>query len=252
VNEAGSFVYEQRPMHREYHRWYSPALHRDMELLIFGHGGARVLVFPTSMGRFFDWEDRGLVRSIGDSLERGWFQLYCLDSVDGESWYAKHKRPRERIARQQQYDEYLIREVVPLSQAKNPDPFLIVTGASFGGYHAVNFGLKHPQLCGRILSMSGLCDVKAFADGYYDDTLYFNNPCDFIAGETDAVRLDALRRLDIILAVGRDDRLRESNERLSHLLWEKGIGNALRIWDGFAHDWPIWEKMLQLYLGGHD
>ena len=32
----------------------------------------------------------------------------------------------------------------------------------------------------------------------------------------------------------------------------KGIGNALRIWNGHAHDWPIWEKMIRLYIGGHD
>ena len=47
-------------MNREYHRWYSPSLNRDMELLIFGHAGARVLVFPTSLGKYFEWEDRGM------------------------------------------------------------------------------------------------------------------------------------------------------------------------------------------------
>ena len=40
--------------------------------------------------------------------------------------------------------------------------------------------------------------------------------------------------------------------RLSHVLWEKGIGNALRIWDGFAHDWPVWHQMVRTYIGGHD
>jgi esterase/lipase superfamily enzyme len=29
-----------------------------MELLIFDHAGARVLVFPASKGKFFEWEDR--------------------------------------------------------------------------------------------------------------------------------------------------------------------------------------------------
>jgi esterase/lipase superfamily enzyme len=42
-------------MHREHVRWFSPRLERDMQLLIFGHAGARVLVFPSSMGRFFEW-----------------------------------------------------------------------------------------------------------------------------------------------------------------------------------------------------
>ena len=239
-------------MHREYHRWHSPSLQRDMELLLFGHAGARVLAFPTSMGRFYDWENRGMLGAVGDRLEIGGLQLFCLDSVDSESWYAYDKHPAERIARHQQYDDYLLNELVPFTQEKNSNPFLIVTGASFGGYHAINFGLKHPEVTGRILSMSGLADVKQFAGSYYDETLYFNNPCDYISGEHNPDRLKLLRRLDIILAVGHDDRLFESNQRLSRLLWEKDIGNALRVWDGFAHDWPVWEKMLPLYIAGHD
>jgi esterase/lipase superfamily enzyme len=64
--------------------------------------------------------------------------------------------------------------------------------------------------------------------------------------------LAALRRQDIILAVGRDDGLRGQNEALSAALWAKGIGNALRLWDGWSHDWPYWQKMMRLYVGGHD
>ncbi len=62
-------------MNREYHRWHSASLDRDMELLVFGHAGARVLVFPTSMGRFFQWEDFGMIAALGQHLEDGWLQL---------------------------------------------------------------------------------------------------------------------------------------------------------------------------------
>jgi len=239
-------------MHREYHRWYSPSLRRDMELLVHGHAGARVLVFPTSMGRFYEWEERGLIRSIGHQLRMGWLQLFCLDTVDSDSWYAYHKHPADRMRRHQQYDDYLLHEVMPFTWAKNRDRFVITVGASFGAYHAVNFGLRHPHLVGRILSMSGLCDIRKFVDGYYSDSVYFHNPCDFIAGENDWGRLEALKRQDIILAVGNGDRLQHSNQRLSKVLWDKGVGNALRLWDGFAHDWPVWERMLPMYIGGHD
>ena len=57
-------------MHRGYHRWFSNSLGRDMELLVFGHAGARVLCFPPSLHPFSDWEDRGLVASIGGHIER--------------------------------------------------------------------------------------------------------------------------------------------------------------------------------------
>jgi esterase/lipase superfamily enzyme len=40
-------------MHREYHHWHAHALNRNMDLLVFGHAGTPVLVFPSSMGAFF-------------------------------------------------------------------------------------------------------------------------------------------------------------------------------------------------------
>ena len=75
-------------MNREHHRWYSPSLGRDMDLLVFGHAGARLLVFPTSKGKFYEWEDRGMMQAMGESIENGWLQVFCVDSVDEESWYA--------------------------------------------------------------------------------------------------------------------------------------------------------------------
>ncbi len=239
-------------MNREYHRWHSASLERDMELLVFGHAGARVIAFPTSMGRFYDWEDRGLVGALSEHLERGWIQLFCVDSVDAESWYAKERPPAERAQRHVQYDQYLLNEVLPFTVKQNPNPFLITTGASFGAYHAVNFALRYPQSVNRTIGMSGAYNIRHWADGYFDDNIYFNSPNDFISNEYEPERLQALQRQDIILAIGRDDPSRPSNEELSGKLWSKGIGNALRIWDGWCHDWPWWQRMIVLYIGGHD
>jgi len=58
-----------------------------MELLMFGHAGPPVAVFPTSMGAFFEYEDRGMITALGDKLEHGQLRLFCLSSVDSESWY---------------------------------------------------------------------------------------------------------------------------------------------------------------------
>jgi esterase/lipase superfamily enzyme len=239
-------------MKREYHRWASPALGRDMELLVFGDQGARVLVFPTSMGRFHDWEDRGMIGALVDHVQRGSLQLFCVDSVDAESWYNKTAHPSQRARRHDQFDHYLVNEVLPFSAKLNGNPSVVATGASFGGYQAINFGLRHADKVNRILSMSGLCDIRKFLDGYYDENVYFNNPVDYLSNEHEPGRLDALRHLDIILAVGRDDGLLASNQHLSEALWSKDIWHALRIWDGFAHDWPVWQQMVQLYISGHD
>ena len=239
-------------MKREYHRWFSPALQRDMELLVFGHHGARVLAFPTSRARFYEWEDCGMIGALREHLERGWLQLFCVDSVDGESWYNYAAHPSWRAHRHNQYDHYLFAEVLPFLLEVNRNPFLIVVGASFGGYHALNFGLRHAEAVSRILALSALCDIRPFVHGHYDQNVYFNNPIDFLPNESEPARLEALRHLDIILTVGRDDRMLAGNQALSHVLWAKEIGHALRIWDGWYHDWPHWRKMLPLYIGGHD
>lgn len=239
-------------MHREYHVWHSPSLNRRMELSVFGHAGARVIVFPTSQGRYFEWEDRGMMWTLREHLERGWLQIYCVDSVDAESWYCRWAHPGGRAYRHHQYFEYVHNEVLPLTEYKNPNPFLMTVGASFGAYHAMAFGLKYPDKVDRIIGLSGAYDIRFMTDGYSDDYVYFNNPMQFIPNEYDGYRLSLLRHIDIIMAVGRDDRLLESSRAMSRELWAKGIGNALREWDGWSHDWPYWQKMILHYINGHD
>lgn len=239
-------------MHREYHRWYSPRLNRDMELLIYGHAGARVLIFPTSQGRFYEYEDRGMVDNLGDQIENGWLQLYCVDSVDAESFYCYWAHPAGRIVRHLQYEDYILNEALPLTRAKNDNPFLMAHGCSFGAFHALNIAFRHPHLFGRVLALSGKYDMSGFFGGYYDDNIYYNSPNHFVPNLTDAAVLDALRRMDIIIAIGRDDPNIEDNRKLSRALWEKNVWHAFREWDGWSHDWSYWKQMVRTYIGGSD
>lgn len=232
-------------MNREYHKWYSPSLGRDMELLVFGHAGLPVIVFPTSMGRFFDYENRHMIGIIGDQYERGQIQAFCVDSVDAESWYNKSIHPAQRVARHEQYDRYLVNELVPFVRSRNASPELTVTGCSFGGYHSANFALKHPQLVTEFISMGGAFDIHQFLDGHYDDTCYYNCPPDFLPNLNDP----ALTRMNIVLAAGEYDICRAENERLSGILAAKGIAHTLDIWgDGAGHDWPWWQAMVVKFL----
>lgn len=104
----------------------------------------------------------------------------------------------------------------------------------------------------RLESGHGFTDIRRWTNGYHNDNVYFNNPVSYIPNKNDWGRLAALRQTDIILVTGQDDPLRQSTEELSGLLWQKGIGNALRIWDGWSRDWPFWQQMLRLYISGHD
>lgn len=239
-------------MLREYHKWQSPSLNRDMELLVFGHGGARVIVFPTSMGRFYDWENRGLIKRLQHHIDSGWLQLYCVDSVDSESWYNEWADPGTRAARHLQFHDYIGNEVLPFSKSKNDSGFLISAGASFGAYHAISIALRYPHLFDRALGMSGMYDIRRWTGGQYNDAIHQSNPYELVRCMEDAQVLAHWKHIDWIMAIGQYDPCFESNDAFSRVLWEKGIWNALRVWDGNAHDWQHWEEMLLHYIGGSD
>jgi esterase/lipase superfamily enzyme len=238
-------------MKREYYKWYSHELGRDMEMLAYGHEGLPAIVFPTSQGRFFEFEDRGMVGAVADKVEGGRLQLFCVDSVDAESWYNRNVPPRWRIARQVQYENYVLREVVPFVRHRNHLPHLAALGCSFGGYHAVNMSLRHPEVFRGCLSMSGAYDLKSlgFLGGYYDDDCYFNLPMDYLPNLNDGKILERMRHNTYVLATGVHDQCWNDNERLAALMRAKGIPVRLDVWgDNARHDWPWWQRMVQVYL----
>ena len=236
-------------MKREYHKWFSGSLGREMEMLTFGHTGLPVIVFPTSCGRFFEFEDRGMVHAVRDKLVHGQLQLFCVDSLDSESWYNRAVPPRWRIARHVQYEQYVIQEVLPFARASNPIPTLATAGCSFGGYHAVNIALRHPDIFHAVLSLGGSFSPVKFLDGYFDDDCYFNLPLHYLPNLCDPALLGHLRRNNYVLATGVDDMCRNDNEHLAQVLRSKGVPCRLDVWgDGAGHDWPWWQKMLAAYL----
>lgn len=236
-------------MHREYLKGFSHELHRDIEMLAFGHAGLPLLVFPTSMGRFFEYEDRGMIGVLSGKIETGQLQVFCPDSVDTESWYNQGVHPRIRVLRHLQYERYILHEVLPFLRGRNQHPQLAVTGCSFGGYHAVNFSLKHPDVASHCISMSGAYDIRQFLDGYYDDDCYFNCPQDFLPNLNDDWYLSRYRQMKIVLGSADWDMCLDQNVKLSAMLNAKAVPHWLDVWaDNSRHDWPLWQRMAAKYF----
>lgn len=231
-------------MNREYWRDHSHQLDREMEILHFGHAGRPFLVFPTSMGRFYQWEDFGLVGAIAEWIDAGAIQLYCVDSVDGESWYARDRPPAARVARHLQYERYLLDEVLPRMPGAP-----VACGTSFGALHAVLLAARHPSRIGGFIALSGAYDTARWLDGYHDDSTYYTNLLEFLPGLTDPAYLDPLRAMrPKIIATGAQDANVNDSIRVATLLREKEVDVWLDIWDGWAHDWPYWKDMMRKYL----
>jgi esterase/lipase superfamily enzyme len=220
-----------------------------MELLVFGHGGLPAIVFPTSCGRFYEFEEFGMIEAIRWKLDAGQLQLFCVDSVDAESWYNRDVPPRWRVARQVQYEDYIMAEVLPLTQRMNWSPKRITMGCSFGGYHAADLALRHPDVFTGFLSMGGAFDTTNFLRGYHDSDVYFHQPMQYLHNMHDSWFLDRYRRNTYVLATGEWDICRGANERMAGLMHSKGIPCKLDVWgDHSMHDWPEWKKMIQTYL----
>ncbi len=236
-------------MNREFQRGFSREMQKDTELLVFGHGGVPLIVFPSSMGRFFEYEDRGMIDVLAAKLDRGDLQIFCPDSIDGESWYNKGAHPRYRVLRHLQYERYITHELVPYIKGRNPSSQLAVTGCSFGGYHAVNFALKHPDMVTHCVSMSGSYDIHQFLNGYYDDDCYFNCPPDYLQGMTDDWFLSRYRQMKIVLGSSDWDMCLDANVKLSGLLNAKAVPHWLDVFnDNSKHDWPLWKRMAAKYF----
>ncbi len=239
-----------RAVNREYYKGPSACLGRMMEMLIFGHAGLPVLAFPTSAGRFCDFEDNGMVDALAPKIEAGHLQLFCVDSVDAESWYSRLLPPRLRVARHLQYERYILDEVVPAVRGRNDHASLVAMGCSLGGYHAVNIALRHPDTITGFLSLSGVFDLTSFLDGYYDQDCYFNLPTHYLANLTEPWYLDRFKRNhNYVLATGWDDQCLAQNQALATVFAAKAIPHQLFIWDEKdSHNWPTWQRMARKYL----
>ena len=242
-------------MNREYHKWWSPRLQRYMELLVFGHAGAKVLVFPTRGGRFYEYENLRIIEQLRPKIEAGQLQVYCVDGIDSESLYCFWAHPSGRIQRHLEYEEYILNEVMPFMAHKNRHSCTISHGCSLGGYLAANITFRHPHLFKKLVAFSGRYDltmkVESFGDlfdGYYSEDIYSHTPVHFLKGITDERILSSLRKLEIVLTIGKKDPFLSNNQYLCSILAAKGISHQLDYWDGRAHRGRYWKRMVPMYV----
>ena len=226
-----------------------------MELLVYGHAGSKVLLFPTRTARFYDYENWRVIESLKEHIDNGWIQVFALDSIDEESFYCFWAHPKGRITRHIEYEEYILKEVIPFTSSINSNSFFMSVGCSMGAFHAVNIALRHPHLFGKILAMSGRYDltlkVGVFAnllDNHYCDDVYHHMPSHFVPNIHDQEQLRQIKNLQITIVCGSEDDFIQNNRDFSQILWNKGIDHHFIEWEGQAHKAKYWRQMLPMYI----
>jgi esterase/lipase superfamily enzyme len=241
-------------MKTEYHKWWSPNLSQEMELKVYGHYGKPVLVFPAQGGRFFEFEDFGMVDVCQAYIEAGRVKFFTVDSIDHQSWANWGVHPADRALRHQKYDSYIVTEVAPFirSHCEQEDMKFIATGVSMGAYHSVNFFFRHPDIINGLVAMSGLYRLNHFIGDYMDENVYFNTPLAYLRNIEDAWYLDQYRQSQIVICVGQgawEDEMVHDTLELKQILEDKNIPAWIDLWGyDVNHDWPWWRKMLPYFL----
>lgn len=234
----------------------APAVGGAGTVVVYGHWGRPVLVFPSEQGSAWDFENNGMVGAVTDLVDTGRVKLYCVDSHDGASWSDTSLPLEERARRHAAYDSWILDRVVPYVRGDCGGAQDVATlGCSLGAYHALNFALRHADVFPLALCFSGNYDPSAWHGwGERGDATYFNNPMDYVP-HLHGEHLDWLRsRLSVLLVCGRGQWEDTTGSlpgtlAMGAALMDKGIRCELDVWgDEWPHDWPSWSAQLARHL----
>ncbi len=241
-------------MHVEYHSFYSTNIGKEMELKVYGHSGKPMVAFPSSGGRFYEYEDFKMVEACRPMIEEGLIRLYTPDSIDRETWLDHGKTPVDRARRHNDYDAYITEELVPFIHAHSGyEGSFITTGCSMGGYHAVNFFFRHPDQFDIVIALSGIYDARFFVgENLHEFDVFINSPVDYLAGMEDSWYLNAYNQGTIIICTGlgawEEDSIRDTRH-MEHVLGNKGVTAWIDYWgEDVDHDWPWWRIQMPYFL----
>ncbi len=236
-------------MEKKRHSWQSPSLGKEMAVMTYGTEGTPLLVFPGDSGTLTDWESYGLLDSLSFQIENGHNQLFCVESVDLESFFNTDVEPRIRISRHRQYEHYIVDEVLPFIRKTAANLFVITAGIHMGGYHALNLLLKYPSQIQKGIAIGGRFQIRPFMGEYFDDNVYYNNPLEYLPNLDEYPLLEEIRNTDIRLIITPDDPYVELNYMLSDVLRSKSIEHIFDYWIETAENsWEIWADILRRHI----
>lgn len=233
--------------------WHSRHLDRNMNIRIYGSAdGTPILVFPTQDAMSDNFENFGMIDALANDLGR--MQLFCVDTVDTETWSNTWGDKSWRAWRQEAYYTYIISEVLPFISMENSSSRMpLAAGCSLGAMHAAIVFFRRPDLFGGVLALSGVYDAKFFTDGWMDGMLYENSPLDFLSNmPADHPYIELYNQRRIVLCVGQgawEDEGRRTTALMGDVLYRKGIHAWVDFWGyDVDHDWAWWKNQFSYFL----
>ena len=242
-------------MNREYRTIPSKILGHPMEMLVFGHSGKPMMVFPSQEGRFFDYENFDMPGTLFQFIEDGKLQLYCIDSIDHESWFSKALSHADKAKRALDYEKIVVEDVVPHILADGHEGAgILAHGCSFGAFHTANFVMKYPEIFDSGIALSGCYDIRFALDGFMNDDVYAGNPLSYSYQLSEEI-IEKLQKDLLIICSGQGPWEEWTGEaiQLAKNLRDSNVPVFLDIWGyDVAHDWPWWKKQIVYFVEKFD
>ena len=240
-------------MYRDAISYHSNVLNEDLGVIVYGLEGYPVIVFQTQDSKCTNYEEFGMIAELSDFIDSGQVQLFCVDSIDKESWSDTNGDKGWRAQRQEDYFRFVTDELVPYVHDRNhSDLRPLATGCSMGATHSAIAALRRPDLFQGCIALSGVYRTSFFFGDWMDETLYMNDMVQMLHDlPADHPYIDLYNHRQLVFCVGQGawedglDDLRDMDASFKRL----GVHAWCDFW-GFDvnHDWPWWKKQMRYYL----
>lgn len=239
-------------MKHERIQWKSTNLGQDMEILTYGIYGLAILLFPSTTDDPEENEKNGLIDALAPMIDRGKCKVFCVPSVNFQSWLSDDISPEEKSLRHLQYNNYLVEEVVPFIFGDCGCPVPIITcGAALGAFHAANSFFRRPDVFYGMVATSGTYNIEHFTKGYFDNNCYFNSPIHYLPNLNDNYWLSfLLSKHHIYIVSGTGEGEHPHNAlHLGGILSSKGIPHQVDIWGPeWGHNFNTWNSVIPQFI----
>lgn len=240
-------------MYRDAISYHSNVLGEDLGVIVYGMTGYPIIVFQTQDSKCTNYEDFGMISVLADYIDGGKVQLFCVDSIDQESWSNTNGDKSWRAQRQEDYFRFVTDELVPYVHDRNgSDLRPLATGCSMGATHSAIAALRRPDLFQGCIALSGVYRTSFFFGDWMDENLYMNDMVQLLHDlPADHPYIDLYNHRSLCFCVGQGawedglSDLRDMDASFKRL----GISAWCDFWGyDVNHDWPWWKKQMRYFL----
>ena len=240
-------------MYRDAISYHSNVLGEDLGVIVYGMTGYPIIVFQTQDSKCTNYEDFGMISELADYIDGGKVQLFCVDSIDQESWSNTNGDKSWRAQRQEDYFRFVTDELVPYVHDRNgSDLRPLATGCSMGATHSAIAALRRPDLFQGCMALSGIYRTSFFFGDWMDENLYMNDMVQMLHDlPADHPYIHLYNHRSLCFCVGQGawedglSDLRDMDASFKRL----GISAWCDFWGyDVNHDWPWWKKQMRYFL----